>query len=320
MAFGFVVARFGLFLRLLAAQQGQGASRGRAAQPPVERRRHRARADRRRLHGAGRGAAPQLRIDAAARGRAALARARSTPSRCASCWRCWASRSRSTSPSSAASAHVRSEPFVRSRPIRRTAALTFADKVGPRPMLQPAHVGHLAMLRSLIRQGAQDGSFDRELGASVAGSGSVLRQAQARPGHRLLRRGRPLRPHRHRGGAGLRVLARRPQLRQPARRVRPLPRHRRRLRAVARGLDLGARGGGHGRALLAALFATPQGQKTWIVRVQRGSRYARPCSICCRLRLQLDRRHAAPALVPAHRRARPISPRAFATPSTRAAR
>ena len=33
-------------------------------------------------------------------------------------------------------------------------------------MLQPAHVGHLAMLRSLIRQGAQDGSFDRELGAT----------------------------------------------------------------------------------------------------------------------------------------------------------
>ena len=39
------------------------------------------------------------------------------------------------------------------------------------------------------------------------------------------------------------------------------------------GLDLGVRGGGHGRALLAALFATAQGQKTWIVRVQRGSRY-----------------------------------------------
>ena len=32
-------------------------------------------------------------------------------------------------------------------------------------MLQPAHVGHLAMLRSLIRQGAEDGSFDRDLAA-----------------------------------------------------------------------------------------------------------------------------------------------------------
>ena len=31
--------------------------------------------------------------------------------------------------------------------------------------------------------------------------------------------------------------------------------------------------GYHGRSLLAALFATAQGQKTYIVRVQRGSRY-----------------------------------------------
>ena len=42
------------------------------------------------------------------------------------------------------------------------------------------------------------------------------------------------------------------------------------------GLDLGTRGGGHGRKLLAALFATAQGQKTWVLRVQRGSRYFIP--------------------------------------------
>jgi hypothetical protein len=30
-------------------------------------------------------------------------------------------------------------------------------------MLQPAHVGHLSILRALIRDGAQRGSFDREL-------------------------------------------------------------------------------------------------------------------------------------------------------------
>src|SRR5439155_11288957 len=36
----------------------------------------------------------------------------------------------------------------------------------PQPlMLQPAHVGHLALLRSLIREGAAEGSFDRELAA-----------------------------------------------------------------------------------------------------------------------------------------------------------
>ena len=39
------------------------------------------------------------------------------------------------------------------------------------------------------------------------------------------------------------------------------------------GLDLSARGGGQGRALLASLFATPPGQKTYIVRVQRDSRH-----------------------------------------------
>src|SRR5437763_16577633 len=32
-------------------------------------------------------------------------------------------------------------------------------------MLQPAHVGHLALLRALIRDGAAEGSFDRELAA-----------------------------------------------------------------------------------------------------------------------------------------------------------
>jgi hypothetical protein len=39
------------------------------------------------------------------------------------------------------------------------------------------------------------------------------------------------------------------------------------------GLEFGRRGGGHGRALLDALFATPPGKKTWVVRIPRGSRY-----------------------------------------------
>lgn len=39
------------------------------------------------------------------------------------------------------------------------------------------------------------------------------------------------------------------------------------------GLEFGRRGGGQGRALLNALFATPPGQKTWVVRIPRGSRY-----------------------------------------------
>jgi ribosomal protein S18 acetylase RimI-like enzyme len=39
------------------------------------------------------------------------------------------------------------------------------------------------------------------------------------------------------------------------------------------GLEFARRGDGHGRALLEALFATPSGQRTYVVRVQRASRY-----------------------------------------------
>lgn len=39
------------------------------------------------------------------------------------------------------------------------------------------------------------------------------------------------------------------------------------------GLEFGRRGDGQGRALLNALFATPPGKKTWVVRIPRGSRY-----------------------------------------------
>jgi hypothetical protein len=141
-------------------------------------------------------------------------------------------------------------------------------------MLQPAHVGHLAMLRALIRQGAADGSFDRDLGASTPESEAFFAQLKralvsgyfveegrsgkidtvAVPGYVYWPDGK------HTGtapvGFGL-------------------------FRAIGAvgyelwlaGLDFGTRGGGHGRALLAALFATPPGQKTYVVRVQRGSRY-----------------------------------------------
>lgn len=130
------------------------------------------------------------------------------------------------------------------------------------------------MLRSLIRQGAQDGSFDRELGASSPEAEAFFAKLKralvtgyfveegrsgridtvAVPGYVFWPDGR------NSGGqpAGFGL-----------------------FRAIEggyelwlAGIDLGLRGGGHGRALLAALFATPQGQKTWVVRVQRGSRYA----------------------------------------------
>lgn len=140
-------------------------------------------------------------------------------------------------------------------------------------MLQPAHVGHLAMLRSLIRQGAADGSFDRELGASSPEAEAFfakLKQAlvtgyfveESRSGKidTVSVPGYVYWPDDRNSGTppvgfGLfRSLASGYEL-------------------WLAGIDLGRRGGGHGRALLAALFATPPGQKTYVVRVQRGSRH-----------------------------------------------
>lgn len=141
-------------------------------------------------------------------------------------------------------------------------------------MLAPAHVGHLALLRSLIRRSAAEGSFDRELAgdtpeaedffaklkrALVTGyfveqdavSGRI--DTVSVPGYVFWPDGR------HSGmppvGFGL-------------------------FRALEdgyelwlAGLELGERGNGNGRALLAALLATPPGQKTWVVRLPRESRY-----------------------------------------------
>ena len=186
-------------------------------------------------------------------------------------------------------------------------------------MLQPAHVGHLAMLRSLIRQGAQDGSFDRELvrrppkrkssspssGARSSGATSSKKAAAAAS--------RPL-PFRATCSGPTTAT------RVPSRSGSDLSRNRGRLRAVARGCRPGSRGGGHGRQLLTALFATPQGQKTYVVRVQRGSRYA-PALQHLLHDFGFDwsaiRFASAGICAPTHR---PTSPRAFATPSTRAAR
>ena len=140
-------------------------------------------------------------------------------------------------------------------------------------MLQPAHVGHLALLRALIRQGAREGSFDQELGeSSPEAEAFFAKLRRALVSGYFVEEGRSGKidtvsvpgyvywpDDRHSGtqpvGFGL-------------------------FRAIdanyelwLAGLDLGSRGGGHGRALLAALFATAQGQKTYVVRVQRASRY-----------------------------------------------
>ena len=173
-------------------------------------------------------------------------------------------------------------------------------------MLQPAHVGHLALLRSLIRQGAAEGSFDRELARRFAGRRGILRQAEARARHRLFRRGCRDGQARDRRGPRLRVLAGRPAQRHAAGRLRPVSRDRRPAgyELWLAGLDMTARGGGQGRALLASLFATPPGQKTYVVRVQRDSRYVNDLQhLLAEFGFAAIGDTAAVALVPARRRA-----------------
>jgi hypothetical protein len=142
-------------------------------------------------------------------------------------------------------------------------------------MLAPAHVGHLAMLRTLIRESAAEGSFDRGLAADsptaveffarlkralVSGyfveedpkTGRI--ESVAVPGYVFWpedqNSGTPP------AGFGL---------------FRSLDGG---YELWLAGLDFGRRGGGHGRALLDALFSTPPGKKTWVVRIPRASRYS----------------------------------------------
>jgi hypothetical protein len=141
-------------------------------------------------------------------------------------------------------------------------------------MLQPAHVGHLATLRSLIRQGAQDGSFDRELAATSPEAEEFFAKLK-----RALVTGYFVEESR---SGRIETVAVPGYVFWPDdRQAGSQPVGFGLFRAIdggyelwLAGLDLSLRGGGHGRQLLAALFATPQGQKTWILRVQRGSRYS----------------------------------------------
>jgi GNAT superfamily N-acetyltransferase len=139
-------------------------------------------------------------------------------------------------------------------------------------MLQPAHVAHLPILRALIRDGAANGSFDRELATDSREAAlffSNLRQALktgyfveedpltgdlttvAVPGYVYVPdRGAASRPI----GFGL-------------------------FRSIGvgyelwlTGVDAAARGRGHGRAMIAALLGTSEGQRAFVMRVHRFGR------------------------------------------------
>ena len=142
-------------------------------------------------------------------------------------------------------------------------------------MLAPAHAGHLPLLRSLIREGASEGSFDPELARNSPESQlffANLRQALL-TGYFIVEDARG-------------VIAR-----DSASGYVYLPADAHEdARPVGFGLfkAFGAfgyelwltavdpvwRGTGHGRRLLSALFDTPAGRRAWLVRVQRGNNSA----------------------------------------------
>jgi ribosomal protein S18 acetylase RimI-like enzyme len=174
-------------------------------------------------------------------------------------------------------AHRRPVAVCKSTYMRPTArgklVTTLPVHHGTTTMLQPAHVGHLALLRSLIRQGASDGSFDKELASSSPESEAFFAKLKrALVTGYFVEEGRTGKidtvavpgyvywpDDRHSGtqpaGFGL---------------FRSLEKG---YELWLAGVDLGKRGEGHGRALLGALFATPPGQSTYVLRVQRTSRY-----------------------------------------------
>lgn len=132
------------------------------------------------------------------------------------------------------------------------------------------------MLRSLIRQGAADGSFDRELGTNSPDAEEFFAKLK-----RALVTGYFVEEGR---GGKIDTVAVPGYVYWPdGKHTGTAPVGFGLFRAMGSGgyelwlagLDLGTRGGGHGRALLAALFATTPGQSTWIVRAQRSSRYAK---------------------------------------------
>jgi hypothetical protein len=142
-------------------------------------------------------------------------------------------------------------------------------------MLAPAHVGHLAMLRALIRESAAEGSLDRGLAADTPAAVEFFARLK-----RALVSGYFVEEDPRTGR--VESVAVPGYVFWPADENSGMPPVGFGLfRALdggyelwLAGLELGRRGGGHGRALLDALFATPPGKKTWVVRIPRGSRYS----------------------------------------------
>ena len=143
-------------------------------------------------------------------------------------------------------------------------------------MLRPAHIGHLALLRALIRDGAREGSFQPELAWDSAYSERFfdeLRQA-LKTGYFVVQ---------DQDTGGMKTVAVPGYVYWADETVGSDPPVGFGLFRAApgggyelwlAGLENTLRGKGHGRAMLKALFATPTGRQTRFMRVRREGRYA----------------------------------------------
>lgn len=142
-------------------------------------------------------------------------------------------------------------------------------------MLRPAHIGHLAMLRSLIRDAARDGAFDPALAwdsPAAARFFGELRQA-LKSGYFVVEEP---------GSGTVRTVAVPGYVYWADETAGSEPPVGFGLfRAVddgyelwLTGLEAPLRGRGYGRAMLQALFSTPTGRRTRVMRVRRSARSA----------------------------------------------
>ena len=143
-------------------------------------------------------------------------------------------------------------------------------------MLRPAHIGHLAMLRALIREGARDGSFQPELAWDSAESDRFFGELkQALKSGYFVVEDRQTGEMRTVAVPGYVYWADETAGNDP-----PVgfglfrAAHGGGYELWLAGLEGALRGKGHGRAMLKALFDTPTGKATRFVRVRRSSRYA----------------------------------------------
>jgi hypothetical protein len=141
-------------------------------------------------------------------------------------------------------------------------------------MLEPAHAGHLALLRALIRQGAAEGSFDRGLAGESPQAAEFFDKLK-----RALVSGYFVEQDPRTGRID--TIAVPGYVFWPDdRRATSSPIGFGLFRALEdgyelwlAGLEFARRGEGNGHALLTALLATPPGTRTYAVRVPRSSRY-----------------------------------------------